>query len=85
MDECAFNVKVTIQPLWIRPADSMAQEVGRKQAEVRFDALAHEIAAMVRAKLEQMATDYGADVNQWILPMRMADGSWFTGGGPTNE
>ena len=80
MDECAFSVRVEIVPLWIRPAELLAQEAGRRQAEARFAWLAAEVAGLVRAKLDQMQRDYGDDPNQWVLPMRLADGSWFPGG-----
>jgi hypothetical protein len=38
-DECVFSVTVDVRPLWIRPAESRAQEAMRKQVEARLQVM----------------------------------------------
>lgn len=66
-DDCAFDVDVTIKPLWIRPASGMAQQLCRSQMEIRFAQLAHEVAHLIRRRLDEMPDEQGDDPNLWLL------------------
>lgn len=67
MDDCAFDVTVTIRPLWITPEESLSSRMARAQAEQRFAMLGAEIAKVIRQHLDAMREDQGEDVQQWVF------------------
>ena len=56
VDDFALQVRVTIEPLWITPATSDAERMGRDQAEQRMAHLGDQLAKFIQVALEEKRT-----------------------------
>jgi hypothetical protein len=56
-DPFTFSVQVDIKPLWMKPAESAAQEMGRAQTETRLMALSYDLSRWLREALERMTEE----------------------------
>ena len=52
----ALQVRVTIEPLWYTPTQSVVEQMGRSQTETRMMALGDQLATFIRQALESKQT-----------------------------